>query len=149
MLAGACRQRLIPGNSLGKKTTFTDKRFLPLPISASAKFTVWHSGFTIEQGQFGVGTSKFDLQAEMSDFNTPQWKYRYRGWMNLADFRKTLRAPMTPSGKVDLRGEGTFAGGELKGTGNYSGLEIVLTYDIFHQAGLRRDRKSTRLNYSH
>ncbi|HEY6129110.1 MAG TPA: translocation/assembly module TamB domain-containing protein [Candidatus Acidoferrum sp.] len=134
---GSMSQPLYAGNLAWQKITFTDKRFLPLPISASAKFTVWHSGFTIEQGQFGVGTSKFDLQAEMSDFNTPQWKYRYRGWMNLADFRKTLRAPMTPSGKVDLRGEGTFAGGELKGTGNYSGLEIVLTYDIFHQAGLR------------
>src|SRR5260370_37878547 len=73
----------------------------------------------------------------MCNFKSPQWKYRYRGWVNLVDFRKILRAPMTPTGKVDLRGEGTFAGGELKGTGTYSGSEIVLSYDIFHQGGLR------------
>ena len=44
---------------------------------------------------------------------------------------------MTPTGKVDLRGEGTYAGGELAGIGNYSGSEIALTYDIFRQSGLR------------
>src|SRR5258708_6717567 len=66
-----------------------------------------------------------------------KWKYRYRAWVNLSDFRKTLRSPMTPTGKLDLRGEGTFVAGELKGTGNYSGSEIVLNYDIFHQSGLR------------
>src|SRR5262249_12992624 len=79
----------------------------------------------------------FDVQAEMSDFSAPQWKYRYRAWVNLADFRKTLRAPRTPTGKVDLRGEGTYSAGELKGTGNYSGSEIVLNYDILHQRGLQ------------
>src|SRR5262249_37458751 len=79
----------------------------------------------------------FDVQAEMSDFSARQWKYRYRAWVNLGDFRKTLRAPLTPTGKVDLRGEGTYAGGELKGAGTYSGSEIVLNYEILHQGGLR------------
>ena len=134
---GSMEHPLYAGNLDWKKVTFTDSRFLPLPINASVKFTLWRDGFTIEQGQFAIGTSHLDLQSEMSDFQAPKWKYRYRAWVNLADFRKTLRAPMTPTGKVDVRGEGSFAGGELKGTGNYSGSEIVLTYDIFRAGGLR------------
>ena len=106
---GGMARPLYAGNLDWKKLTFTDKRFLPLPINAVVKFTVWRDGFTIEQGQFALGTSRLDLQAEILDFNSPQWKYRYRAWMNLADFRKTLRSPMTPTGKVDLRGEGTYA----------------------------------------
>ena len=135
--SGSLAQPLYSGNLDWKNLTFTDKGFLPLPLSASTKFTLWRNGFTIEQGQFVIGTSRMDLQAEMSDFQAPQWKYRYRAWVNLSDFRKTLRSPLTPTGKVDARGDGTFAGGELKGTGNYSGSEIVLNYDIFHQSGLR------------
>src|SRR5262249_44116815 len=75
--------------------------------------------------------------AAMANFAAPHWKYRYRGWTNLEDFRKILRAPLTPTGKVDLRGEGTFADGEWKTSGNYSGSAIDLRYDIFHQNGLR------------
>jgi translocation and assembly module TamB len=134
---GSMAHPLYAGNLDWKKLTFTDRNFLPLPLSASTKFTLWRDGFTIDQGQFTIGTSQLDLQAEMSDFNAPHWKYRYRAWVSLADFRRTLRSPMTPTGKVDLRGEGSFVGGELAGTGNYSGSEIVLNYDIFRQGGLR------------
>lgn len=134
---GSLAQPLYVGNLDWKNITFTDSRFLPLPVSASARFTFWRQGFTIEQGLFTLGSSRIDLQAEMSDFQAPKWKYRYRAWVSLADFRKTLRSPLTPTGKVDVRGEGTVVGGELKGTGNYSGSEIVLSYDIFHQGGLR------------
>ena len=134
---GAMAHPLYAGILDWKRLTFTDKRFLPLPVTASTKFTLWRDGFTIEQGQFSIGTSRLDLEAEMSDFRAPQWKYRYRAWLNLADFRKTLRAPLTPTGKVDARGEGTYAGGALAGTGNYTASEIDLSYDIFRQGGLR------------
>jgi translocation and assembly module TamB len=134
---GSVENPLYAGNLDWKNILFTSERFLPVPLSASTKFTFSRGGFTIDQGQFGVGTSRIDVQAEMSDFSAPEWKYRYRAWVNLVDFRKTLRAPLTPTGKVDLRGEGTYSAGELKGTGNYSGSEIVLNYDILHQGGLR------------
>ena len=134
---GGSENPLYAGTLQWKNALFTDKRFIPLPLSASAKFTFARNAFTMEQGQFGVGTSRLDVQAEVSDFSAPQWKYRYRAWLNLADFRKTFRAPLTPSGKVDLRGEGTFAAGEFKGTGNFNASEIVLSYDILHQGGLR------------
>jgi len=134
---GSMENPLYAGNLEWKNILFTSQRFLPVPLSASTKFTFSRGGLTIEQGQFGVGTSRIDVQAEMSDFSTPHWKYRYRAWVNLVDFRKTLRAPLTPAGKVDLRGEGTYSAGQLKGTGSYSGSEIVLNYDILHQSGLR------------
>jgi translocation and assembly module TamB len=134
---GAIEHPLYAGDLSWKNVLFTSQGLLPLPLDAAVKFTLWRGGFTIEQGQFGIGTSRIDLQAEMSDFAAPQWKYRYRSWVNLGDFRKTLRAPMIPTGKVDLRGEGTFARGELKGTGSYAGRDIVLHYDILHQGGLR------------
>jgi translocation and assembly module TamB len=134
---GSIDHPLYAGNLEWKKITFTDERYLPLPVSAIAKFTLWHDGFTIDQGQFGMGTSQLDVQTEMSDFHSPKWKYRYRGWVNLVDFKKTLRAPLTPVGRVDLRGEGTLANSELKGSGSYSGSDITLSYDIFHQPGLR------------
>ena len=134
---GSIEHPLYAGNLEWKDLTFTDKRFLPLPLNASAKFTLWRDGFTIEQGQFGVGTSRFDLQAEMSDFNAPLWKYRYRAWVNLIDFKKTLRAPLTPTGKVDVRGEGTLLNGALKGAGSFSGTEVNLRYEDFHQDGIR------------
>jgi translocation and assembly module TamB len=134
---GSLEHPLYAGNLEWKTVTFTDQRFVPLPIGVSMKFTVWHDGFTIEQGQFAMGTSRLDLETEMSDFQAPKWKYRYRAWVNLVDFRKTLRAPLTPVGRVDVRGAGTFVAGELKGAGNYSGSDIVLSYDIFHHGGLR------------
>ena len=128
---------LYTGNLAWKNVLFTGKRFLPVPLTAIMKFSATPAGFTIEQGQFTAASSRLDLQAEMSDFAAPQWKFHYRAWVSLADFRKTLRAPMTPTGKVDLRGEGSFIHGEWKSSGNYSGSDILLTYEILHQGGLR------------
>jgi translocation and assembly module TamB len=135
--AGDLANPLYAGTLEWKNVVFTDQRFLPVPLSASSKFTLSRSGMRIEQGQFTVDTSRIDLQAEMSDFAAPQWKYRYRAWLNLTDFRRTFRAPLTPGGRVDVRGEGTFAGGELKGTGSYTASDISLRYDIFRKDGLR------------
>jgi translocation and assembly module TamB len=116
---------------------FTAKSFLSLPVSISAKFTVWRDGFTLEQGVLSAAHSHVDAQAELQDFAQPKWSFRYRGWLSLLDLRETLRSPETPTGHVDVRGEGTFAGGQFRSTGNYSGQEIALTYlPIFHAAGV-------------
>src|SRR5260370_16528433 len=72
----------------------------------------------------------------MNGFLRAQWNFRYRGWVDLLDFRETLREPMVPTGRVDVRGEGQFAGGQFKGNGSYSGQSIALPYKIFHAAGL-------------
>jgi len=115
---------------------FTAKSFLPWPVSVSAKFTLRPDGFTLEQGIFSAGRSHLDAQVEMRDYAQPKWNFRYRGWLNLLDIRENLRSPETPTGRADVHGEGSFADGQLRGTGSYSGQDITLSYPIFHASGL-------------
>ena len=115
---------------------FTAKRFLPWPLGVSAKFTLRGDGFTLEQGVLNAGRSHLDAHIEMQDYATPRWTFRYRGWVNLLDIRENLRSMETPTGRADVHGEGTFADGQFRGTGSYSGHEITLSYPIFHVSGL-------------
>jgi translocation and assembly module TamB len=115
---------------------FTSKKFVPLPVGLSAKFTFWRKGFTLEQGTLTAGHSHLDAQAEMNGFTDPKWSFKYRGGVELVDFRDTLRDRMIPTGRVDIRGEGQLAGGQYKGSGSYSGQNIALPYEVFHTAGL-------------
>jgi len=133
---GTLEHPLYLGNLDWQTMQFTSKRYKPLPVGLTAKFTLWHDGFTLEQGVLSAGHSHLDAQAEMNGFSNPQWKFRYRGWVDLLDFRETLREPMVPTGRVDVRGEGQFASGQFKGNGNYSGQNIALPYEIFHATGL-------------
>ncbi|MGB2589611.1 MAG: translocation/assembly module TamB domain-containing protein [Candidatus Acidiferrum sp.] len=115
---------------------FSARGTAPPPADLSAKFTLWRGGFTLDQGVLSVGHSRVDVQAEMSDFTQPKWSFRYRGWVELLDIRETFRSPETPTGHVDIHGEGSFTNGQYKGTGSYAGRDIHLTYTIFHAAGL-------------
>jgi translocation and assembly module TamB len=115
---------------------FTARRYWPIPANLSAKFTVWREGFALEQVTLAVGHSHLDATAEMSGFAAPQWSVRYRGWLDLADIRDDLREPMAPSGRVDLRGEGKYASGEVQANGSYAGQEIRLIFQDFHAGGL-------------
>ena len=115
---------------------FRERKIVPPPVNLSAKFTLWRGGFTLDQGVLSAGHSHIDAQAEMSDFSRPKWKFRYRGWLELLDIRETFRSPETPTGHVDVRGEGEFADGHYIGRGSYSGRDILLNYNIFHAAGL-------------
>jgi translocation and assembly module TamB len=133
---GTFENPLYLGNLDWQNMQFTSKHFVPLTVGLTAKFTIWREGFTLEQGVFSAGRSHLDAQAEMNGFANPQWNFRYRGWVDLLDFRETLRNPMVPTGRVDVRGEGQFAGGQYKGSGSYSGQNITLPYEVFHTAGL-------------
>ncbi len=133
---GTLDHPLYLGNLDWQTMQFTSKRYVPLPVGLSAKFTLWHDGFTLEQGVLSAGHSHLDAQAEMNSFSNPQWNFRYRGWVELLDFRETLREPMVPTGRVDVRGEGQLAGGQFKGSGSYSGQNIALPYIDFHATGL-------------
>jgi len=106
-------------------------RNVPMMLDLSARFNVTRGGFKLEQAQISLGQSRFDLQAEMVDFANPKWTYRYRGWVNFLDFRRILRSPHTPEGRVDVRGEGTFSKGRLGGTGTFVASEVNLQYDVF------------------
>ncbi len=115
---------------------FTATPNLLPPLNISAKFTLWHEGFTLDQGVFSTSHSHIDAQAQMDGFTQPKWTFRYRGWLDLLDVRETFRAPLTPAGRVDVHGEGSFTAGQLTGTGSYFAHDINLTYDIFHAGGL-------------
>jgi translocation and assembly module TamB len=133
---GTPENPLYLGNLEWHSVQFTAKPYMPLAVSLSAKFTLWRDGFALEQGALSAGRSHLDMQAEMNNFVKPQWTFRYRGWIDLLDFRDTLREPMVPAGRVDLRGEGQWAGGQFKGSGSYFGQNIALPYDDFHASGL-------------
>jgi translocation and assembly module TamB len=124
------------GNLDWQNIQFTSKPYVPLRVGLSAKFTLWRDGFTLEQGVLSAGHSHLDAQAEMNGFSDPQWSFRYRGWVDLLDIRETLREPMVPTGRVDVHGEGQFAGGQYKGSGSYSTQNIALPYEVFHATGL-------------
>ena len=134
--AGTAEKPFYLGDLDWRSMQFTSKRYLPLPVSLTAKFTLWRDGFALDQGALSAGRSHLDVQAEMDSFVKPQWTFRYRGWIDLLDFRDTLREPMVPAGRVDLRGEGQWAGGQFKGSGSYTGQNIALPYDDFHATGL-------------
>jgi translocation and assembly module TamB len=135
-VGGTLEHPLYLGNLDWQAMQFTSKPYAPLKVGLSAKFTLWRDGFTLEQGALSAGHSHLDAQAEMNSFSNPQWSFRYRGWVDLLDFRETLREPMVPTGRVDVRGEGQFAGGQFKGSGSYSGQNIALPYEDFHATGL-------------
>ncbi|HXN52025.1 MAG TPA: translocation/assembly module TamB domain-containing protein [Candidatus Acidoferrum sp.] len=134
--SGPASQPMYLGTIDWQSIRFTAKRFVPWPVSVSAKFTLRRDGFTLEQGILNVGRSHVDAQAEMQDYLQPKWSFRYRGWVDLLDIRENMRSPETPTGRADVHGEGAFADGLLRGTGSYSGHDITLSYPIFHASGL-------------
>ena len=134
---GSVEHPLYLGTFDWKAFQFTANRFFPIPANLSTKFTLSSDGFTLEQGILNASRSRLDAHAEMKDFADPKWTFRYRGWVNLLDLREALRSPETPTGRTDVRGEATLAGGEFHSTGNYSGTDITLTYlPYFHAAGV-------------
>jgi translocation and assembly module TamB len=133
---GTPEHPLYLGNLEWQSIRFSAQRMAPVPANLSAKFTIWRDGFTLEQGVLSAGRSRLDAQAEMTDFAKPKWSFRYRGWVELLDFRETFLAPQVPTGHVDVRGAGTLADGQYRGTGSFAGRDIQLSYDIFHTAGL-------------
>lgn len=133
---GTVEHPLYLGNLEWQQMRFDAGKIVPVSADLTAKFTVWRDGFTLEQGVLSAGNSHLDVQAEMADFTKPRWKFRYRGWLELQDIRDTLRSPMTPTGHVDVRGEGAYANGQYNGTGSYAARDIHLTYTVFHAAGL-------------
>ncbi|HYA97257.1 MAG TPA: hypothetical protein VEH49_04115, partial [Methylomirabilota bacterium] len=114
----------------------TAQRYFPVPASVSLRFTLARDRFSVEQVLACFAGSQLDAQAEMSDFADPHWKFRYRGWLRLEDVRHVLRKPMTPEGRVDFRGEGTFAGGQVHVRGDYSAGEIAMRYPLFSASGM-------------
>jgi translocation and assembly module TamB len=133
---GTPQQAVYLGTLDWKGLSFTAQRYLPVAANLALKFSMSRSGFTVEQAQVRFRDSQFDAQAELTNFTEPSWKFRYRGWLRLEDLRQILRKPRTPAGRVDFRGEGTLAKGQLRVHGDYSGEQIAMDYPEFRAAGL-------------
>jgi len=143
-LGGSPDRLLYTGKLDWQSIELARRHDVPVPANVSAKFLLNREGFTIEQAVVDVGRSHLDLQAETKDLSTPQWTYRYRAWLDLLDIREIFRTPEVPLGRIDLRGEGTFADGQILGTGSYVGDNVTLGFLDFHSANLS-SRSSYRL----
>ena len=134
--SGTPERPLYRGNLEWQTVEFNSKRYMPLSVGVTAKFSLWRDGFALDQGVFSAGHSRVDATAEMNGFVDPKWTLRYRGWVELADIRDTLRDRNVPAGRVDLHGEAQWSKDQLKGSGNYSSQDVALPYEIFHAKGL-------------
>jgi len=133
---GNAEKPIYVGTMDWKEVQVAAKRFVPVPVSLSAKFSVLPDGFELEQARIGAGRSRMDLQGRLTNYNEPEIAFKYRAWMEIGDFRKTFRAPLTPTGKVDVRGEGTLSAGIARGSGSFAGSEINLNYEGFRDSGV-------------
>ncbi len=112
------------------------RRDVPMPANLSAKFSLDKAGFTIDQAILDLGRSHVDLEAQIPDLSQPNLTYRYRGWLDLLDLREVFRTPEIPLGRVDLRGDGAVANGNVLGKGTFAGDNITLGFQDFHSANL-------------
>src|SRR2546425_11628936 len=76
-----------------------------------------------------------DPRVPRAFFSRPSWPFRYRGRLDFTDIREILRKPLTPQGRADFSGEGTFVAGRLNSTGHYTAQDIALPYVWFHAGG--------------
>jgi translocation and assembly module TamB len=130
------------GKLAWEQFTFTAGRNLPFASDLNLKFSFAANAFHVDQLQLKLPHSRFEIQAEIENLASPEMKYRYRSWLDLADVRSIFRKPMTPNGLVDFTGEGQFANGEWQAHGHYFAHDLNLPYDWFHSKGI-----SSRGNY--
>ena len=135
-LGGSVDRPLYVGNLDWQSIELARRRDVPVPANVSAKLRLNRDGFAVEQAVVDVGRSHLDLQAETKDLSSPQWTYRYRAWLDLLDIREAFRTPEVPLGRIDLRGEGTLADGQVLGKGSYAGDNVTLGFLDFHSANL-------------
>src|SRR6516165_9025586 len=135
-LGGSADRPQYVGNLDWQSIELARRRDVPVPANVSAKLQLNRDGFTVEQAVVDVGRSHVDLQAETKDLSSPQCTYRYRAWLDLLDIREAFRTPEVPLGRIDLRGEGTFADGQILGKGSYAGDNVTLGFLDFHSANL-------------
>jgi translocation and assembly module TamB len=124
------------GKLAWERFTFAAGRYLPFAADLSLKFSFAANAFHVDQLQVKLPHSRFEVQADIENLANPEMKYRYRGWLDLADIRTILRKPRTPGGLVDFTGDGRFANGDWQATGRYSAHDLALPYEWFHTKGI-------------
>jgi translocation and assembly module TamB len=116
--------------------TLVARRYLPAASDLSLKFSLTPDALQVDQLNFKLAHSSFDVQASIPSLAQPAVSFRYRGWLDLADIRVFLRKAQTPGGLVDFGGEGSFSSGEWRSTGHYAARDIGMEFQWFHSGGI-------------
>lgn len=134
------------GNLDGKQVKLAAKRDVPFPFDFSAKFTLQRDSFELNELALRALHSSLNFQAELPSFARPDWDFKYRGRLSLADIRKVMREPTTPDGDADFSGQahyrsgampdGAATGGEWTASGYFSSRDVALPYRFYHEKGI-------------
>jgi translocation and assembly module TamB len=112
------------------------RRYIPFASDLNVKFTLERDAFALNQLRWKLPQSDFDVEASLASFTRPDWHFRYRGRLALADARSILRKPNTPGGVVEFTGEGGYAREQVSVRGHYAVREIEMPYQWFHTSGI-------------
>jgi len=111
------------------------RRYLPFRSDVSARFQFQPNSFSVTQLVWDLPHTSIETQFGVASFAQPAWTFRYRGRLDLQDFRTILRKPNTPDGRVEFTGQGDFTGGKLALDGRYTAEQIALHFRWFHAGG--------------
>src|SRR5271166_847333 len=76
---------------------------------STARFSLHRDSFELNEIAVKALHSTLNLQAELPSFSRPDWNFKYRGRLSLADVRSVTRHPTTPDGDVDFSGQAHYA----------------------------------------
>ncbi len=124
------------GTLAWKQMAFAARRYLPFRSDLSAKFTLMHDAFSLDDLRWTLPHSEFQIRAELPSFRQPAWNFHYRGRVNLGDVRAILRKPHSPLGIVEFSGAGGLANGAWTASGHWAAHDFAMLYEWFHTKGI-------------
>lgn len=113
-----------------------ERRDLPFLFDLSVKFTLYRDRFELDELIWKLPNSELNLRAELPSFSRPDWNFRYRGRLSIADLQAIFRQPELPSAVVDFTGAAQYARGEWTTSGHYAARDVRLPYEWFHSRGI-------------
>ncbi|HYL46441.1 MAG TPA: hypothetical protein VEU52_05405, partial [Candidatus Limnocylindrales bacterium] len=113
-----------------------ERRDLPFLFDLSTKFTLYRDRFELDELIWKLPNSELNLRAELPSFSKPDWNFRYRGRLSLADLEAILRQRELPGAVVDFTGQAQYAGGAWTAGGHYAARDVRLPYEWFHSRGI-------------
>ncbi len=124
------------GNLQWKQVEIAARQDATFRSDISAKFTLHRNAFELDELVWKLPHSELNLRAELPSFSQPNWTFRYRGRLALADLRTIFRQALVPDAIADFSGQARYTAGEWTASGHYAGHKINLPYDWFHTNGI-------------
>ncbi len=124
------------GNLTWKQVELAQAHDAPFRFDIATKFTLHRNAFELDDLVCKLPHSELDLRAELPSFAKGDWNLHYRAKLALEDVRTIYREPTVPDGIGDFSGQAQYTAGEWTGSGHYSGHDIRLPYQWFHQGGI-------------